>query len=303
MGRRAALAIAEAIGYAGTSPTAARQWCRCRRQPAHRQHVEDGFNQGTAHPRAELAGSPCWTRLARRSRLATACKSSTTGDAQLAGNGRNSGELELLAPGTGGSLSPAELDPYDNVDVLGMTPFVVGLPQLKNLALDFNPITTLAPLVELSMLERLSLDGPQSGDLAEFALLRWPTTQLGVMRGLTLLSLDYVGPRGLSFVDLGFVGVSQQIGKVFIAENGPVRFSAKANGSSALFIDGVLVYQSSGIGATIQSVESNLTRGWHTVDLRYIGSAALYYDPSYGPLQEVPESILLATGAPMASRC
>src|SRR2546425_13221657 len=71
--------------------------------------------------------------------------------------------------------------------------FPVGTPQLANLVLDLNPMTDLTPLVDLPALRRLSCDGAQTGR----ALTQVPTLATGAQGRLELLSLDYVGERGL----------------------------------------------------------------------------------------------------------
>jgi len=99
----------------------------------------------------------------------------------LAGNRIASGtELNRLVPAT-----------VSSGDTRG---FPIGLARLENLALDFNPVTAISALEELSALQRLSFDGAQNGSrilLPQIAKLSWPTPE-GVERGLEFLSLDNV---------------------------------------------------------------------------------------------------------------
>jgi Leucine-rich repeat (LRR) protein len=190
----------------------------------------------------------------------------------LAGNNIDNGEFDKLLPGT-----------QSNGETRG---FPIGLGNLENLSLDFNPVTDLLPLTFFTDLERLSIDGTTVKTIMdEVPSLKWPEVG-GVERSLEFLSLDYVGPHGLTTA--GIV----QSGKVYIAEDGPVRFTSDLEGSGGIVINGVVVYETNSAGTPITSDDIVLERGWHNVLLVGAG-ATLFYDTDYGPLQAVPESALL----------
>ena len=125
--------------------------------------------------------------------------------------GADHGALAHLIPGT-----------FDKGETIG---FPYGMAELRYLAIDFNDdIVDLSALQELLNLRGLSFDGVQpAGILSEVAALTWPVADPEAPeRGLDLLSLDHVGPTGLTPF-LGF-----QIGAIYISEAGTVSFSAIA---------------------------------------------------------------------------
>ncbi|MCX7893546.1 MAG: PA14 domain-containing protein, partial [Burkholderiales bacterium] len=108
----------------------------------------------------------------------------------LARNELQNGQLDKLVPAT---ISSGEA-----------RGFPVGMANLVNLALDFNMfLFDLSPLEEFTSLERLSIDGAQTGNLAGIASLKWPQAS-GPERGLEFLSMDNV--HGLTGIFWAFPG-------------------------------------------------------------------------------------------------
>ena len=211
----------------------------------------------------------------------------------LADNNIGDGNLDQLEPSTQSSGDTRD--------------FPIGARNLQNLLLDFNPVVTLHPLTYLTDLERLSMDGTTTGALLEQTpTLFWPEVG-GVERGLEFLSLDYVGPHGLTQGSYhGLYIYDYQHGMVYIAEDGPVTFSVRTNGVSYVIIDssapthfdGTYAYQTDSSGNPVISGPVTLTKGWHKIDYLFVNPGAeLFYDPSDGPYQPVPDSVLLPEGA------
>ncbi|MFN0040815.1 MAG: LamG-like jellyroll fold domain-containing protein, partial [Burkholderiales bacterium] len=205
----------------------------------------------------------------------------------LADNNIGNNQLERLVPGT-----------QSSGDTRG---FPIGVRNLQNLLLDFNPLTDLDPLQLLTDLERLSFDGANTGTvLTEIPQLKWPEVG-GVQRGLDFLSLDYVGPHGLQANP--FAAIPTRSGRIYIAETGPVEFSLNTNNFAAMTVDGFSVAANDGTGRVTPVAARSFTKGWHNVVMAYLGSTpTIIYDTSYGPRQAVPLSELLppTAGTPIA---
>src|SRR5206468_4029898 len=104
--------------------------------------------------------------------------------------------------------------------------FKVGLGQLENFALDFNPLTDLSPLKPLTELRRLSFDGGQNGSLDQVADLNFPVPG-GGKRGLELLSLDNFADTGLQgqyFISPGVLNSVTAFDQTVLVTEGRLRF-------------------------------------------------------------------------------
>ena len=234
----------------------------------------------------------------------------------LASNQIGNGELSKLVPGT-----------ITSGDARG---FPVGLGELKNLALDFNPLTNLLPLHDLTSLERLSFDGAQSGNLSQLAQLNWPTL-FGVRRGLDYLSFDNQHGLTARYYNVGFTPdtvfdlplfstpnlqrVDSQIGfgptagsvaegiapnnflvwwsgQIYIDTTGPITFFLKSDDGSRLVIDSEVIDNDGIHSATEVSRTLNLSKGFHTINLLYFeAGGSAQVELSYDPVNGPRQAI------------
>ena len=216
----------------------------------------------------------------------------------LAGNQLYDSPYDLTTP-----LDPLIPGTSDSGDTVG---FPFGMPELRNLAIDFNSsLGDLSALEELARLERLSFDHANyeidSGGyvfgssttptnlMESIAALTWPSTAPGeTERGLTLLSLDYQSSREY---DYGYYGYFN--GKIYLAEDGIYEFSIDSLNNVIVEIDDVDVYPFDPDSGQHVSEPIYLTKGWHRVYYYTdVYNGVLRFDPPSGPLQPVPEASL-----------